>query len=411
VALPLTPARLRAITPPAIGQIEIPDGACPALRLRLSYGGKATWILGCRDSNGRARRFTIGEYPAIGLAEARERARQLRQRVRDGYDPIAEVKQRRQRMKDAVKGVGTLTALLDTYAAHNGGKLRSWGEQRRRIRDVFRAVMDKPSKEIDAETLNTIADDHASRSSANAALRYLRPVLKWAEKRGTVIKGVRRDLDVMKVTQKRTRVLDAGELRSLVRALVAAPDDPHARCLLFIMWTAARLTEATEATWGEFSGSREWVIPPERHKSNRGHRVMLPRQAAAALARWRPEDAKPNDLIFTATPSGRQAKPLTNWHRETKLLHERTGTTGWQRHDLRRSVATLAGRLGFPPHVCEALLGHLIGGSDDRIDSHLASNYNTYRYEHEAAGALQAVADELDRLAASDCDDIVRLRA
>jgi hypothetical protein len=63
----------------------------------------------------------------------------------------------------------------------------------------------------------------------------------------------------------------------------------------------------------------------------------------------------------------------------------------WQRHDLRRTTATLAGRLGHPPHAIESLLGHLIGAHDNAINAGLLATYNQIRYETEAGTALQQV--------------------
>jgi hypothetical protein len=152
--------------------------------------------------------------------------------------------------------------------------------------------------------------------------------------------------------------------------------------------------------WGEIDlAAGIWTIPPERHKSGRGLSVILPRQARQALAVWAGEQTRaPNDLVF-ASGTG---TPVGNWDRITKRLHERSGTSDWQRHDLRRTVATLAGRLGRPPHAIEAMLGHLIGSSLGDVNATLAHTYNRSRYEREAGEALQAVADALDRLVAGN---------
>jgi len=40
--------------------------------------------------NGKKRRFTVGDYPTIGLAEARLRAARLRVEILDGRDPEKE---------------------------------------------------------------------------------------------------------------------------------------------------------------------------------------------------------------------------------------------------------------------------------------------------------------------------------
>ncbi len=404
----LTPVLLRHVKPPEHGQREIADGGCLGLRLRLSQGGTMTWLLGCRDSAGRARRFTLGQYPALGLSEARELARTRRQEVRAGADPIADSRAKRQQARDAKAGIGTLSAVLDAYERLEGHKRRTWPEMRRRVASVFGELLAKPATELTGPLIQTIADAHTSRSSAGAAVRYIRPILSWAEKRGSVPRGIARDLDAGSPSGKRGRVLDDDELRRVLCALDVSPEKPHSRCLRFILWTAARLSEAAEARWGEIDfAAGVWTIPADRHKSGRGHRVLLPGQAREALARWADPKPDPRALVFTT----RSGNPIGNWDRVTKRLHRASGTADWQRHDLRRTVATIAGRLGHPPHAIESLLGHLIGSSTGDVNATLASTYNRSRYEREAGEALQGVADELDRIAAGGGANIIRLRA
>lgn len=64
------------------GRVELSDKGCEGLRLRIGMGGKKTWLLACRDQAGRMRRFFLAEHPDMGLADAREKARALRQKVK-----------------------------------------------------------------------------------------------------------------------------------------------------------------------------------------------------------------------------------------------------------------------------------------------------------------------------------------
>src|SRR5262249_30598625 len=161
---------------------------------------------------------------------------------------------------------------------------------------VFTKLLASPAGELTGPTIQGVADAHPSRSSANAAVRYLRPILKWAAKRGSVPRGLALELDAGEAASRRGRTLGRHELRRVLRALDAAPDDAHARCLRCILWTAARLGEAAGATWRELDmATGIWTIPADRHKSSRGHRIVLPRQAREALERWR-GDAPPTAL-------------------------------------------------------------------------------------------------------------------
>jgi hypothetical protein len=88
-----------------------------------------------------------------------------------------------------------------------------------------------------------------------------------------------------------------------------------------------------------------------------------------------------------------------NWDRATKAIQAQSGTAGWHRHDIRRTVASLMGDLGIAPHVIEVALGHALRSSSDGSGlSRVATTYNTSRYRDEHVDASQRLADELERL-------------
>ncbi len=95
---------------------------------------------------------------------------------------------------------------------------------------------------------------------------------------------------------------------------------------------------------------------------------------------------------------------LSNWDRETKKLQHASGTNGWHRHDLRRTVATMLGDIGVAPHVVSVVLGHA------HIAEGATAVYARSRYQREHGEALQRLADEIDRLVAGN-GNVVRLTA
>ncbi len=118
---------------------ELADVGCPGLRIRVTSTGGRSWILGARDKLGKARRFSLGSYPAMGISAAREAARAMHHKVKqEGADPIAEKRRNVAIGKQSKAGVGTLKALLDTYEAH-GSPPKSWYPGRPRVELVFRA--------------------------------------------------------------------------------------------------------------------------------------------------------------------------------------------------------------------------------------------------------------------------------
>jgi hypothetical protein len=94
---------------------------------------------------------------------------------------------------------------------------------------------------------------------------------------------------------------------------------------------------------------------------------------------------------------------LAAWDLWTKRFMAASGTSGWHRHDLRRTGATLLGELGTEPHVIESALNHA------HVSTQLASVYNRFRYGPQVADALQRLADALDGIATGGAD-VVPLR-
>lgn len=366
-------------------RIDLSDASLAGLRLRLTPSGSRTWVLACRDTHGQMRRFRLGEYPDLGIAAAREAARAMRAEVRKGADPVLEARRKRAIGREARAGIGTLKALLDLYASKKGAELKSWAECRRRIDHVFALYLAKPLATMTVGDLQMTADAHPAPQSAAAAVRYLRPILKWASAPGRDYVPVElARLAPPAIVKRRDRVLSREELGRLLPVLRAS-SRPYATAMQFMLLTLARREEVCTARWRDVDlRVGTWVI--HQPKNRQPHSVPLPRQALDLLHALRPEEAKPEALIF-ATLTG---SPLGNWDREGKALQEESKTSGWTRHDLRRTGATMLGEMGELPDIVEAALNHV------SIRSSLAATYNRSRYRPQVAAALQRLGDALD---------------
>src|SRR5262245_45301275 len=89
---------------------DFTDPDVKGLALRVTPNGSKSWAYTYRrKSDGRKRRVTLGEFPAISLHEARARASGHRAAVAEGVDPASD--------KTAIKKVETVDQLLDRYLA------------------------------------------------------------------------------------------------------------------------------------------------------------------------------------------------------------------------------------------------------------------------------------------------------
>ncbi len=368
---------------PETGRKDLSDGALPGLRLRVTAAGKAGWVLACRDQDGRMRRFQLGGWPDMGVAAAREAARELRVQIRKGADPTADRKRHRAQAKDAAQGIGTLASLVDHYGRKVGEGVKSWPESKRRIELVFAGHLQRPLASVTRMDLQMAIDGYDAAQQARGAGHALRPVLKWAVPRGFVERD-RTELHMPAKAKRRERVLTADELASLL-ATLRASRLPYAAAMQFMLLTVSRREEVVGAFWRDVDfRTGIWRIEAERSKNKIEHRVPLPRQALELLQSLGP--VSPDGLIFHSSKGGR----LTNWDRATKLVMAKSGTSSWTRHDLRRTGATMLGEMGELPHVIEAALNHTV------IQSQVATIYNQSRYRPQVAAALQRLADALD---------------
>lgn len=379
-------------------RIELADEGLPGLRFRAGTANRGTWVLACRDKFGRMRRFHIGDWPKDGLSAARDSAREMRVKVRGGADPIADAKRTRAMGREAKAGVGTLDALIKLYSTKVANKLKSWPETRRRVEMVFKDHLHQPIPAITRQDLQITADSYPSPQQASGAVNGLRPVLKWAAGRTYLTDTSLIEVRVPAAKTERDRVITREELEKLLPALFAS-DRPYAAAIRFMLLTMARREEVCSARWRDVDlVGGTWRIPADNSKNKLEHVVPLSSQAETLLRSLQRRDA--GALVFASRTGGH----LTNWDRATKVVMEASGTSGWTRHDLRRTGATMLGDMGETPEIVEAALNHVV------IKSKVASIYNRSRYRPQVAIALQRLADALDGIAAGGAE-VVPLHA
>ena len=135
-----------------------------------------------------------------------------------------------------------------------------------------------------------------------------------------------------------------------------------------------------------------WTLPAALNKSGRLHEVPLSTPAVRIL-RAIPRRSGP--YVFT---TGDGSKPVSGFGRPKAKL----APDSWRLHDLRRTFATTAARLGIAPHVVEKCLNHS-GGTIRGV----AAVYNRAGYDAEKRHALDAWAAHL--AGEPMADNVVRL--
>ena len=152
--------------------------------------------------------------------------------------------------------------------------------------------------------------------------------------------------------------MPVGEVGTFMRAL-RAQVGIGARTLEFVILTAARSGEARGATWREINlDEAVWLVPGERMKAGKEHRVPLS-DAALALLRELPRMAG-TDLVFPA-PRGGVLSDMT-LVAVTRRMEVKAVPHGF-RSTFRDWCSE---RTNYPREVAEMALAHTIG---DKVEA------------------------------------------
>ena len=349
--------------PPTNGQVDIFDAGYPGFALRVSYGGGKSWVYFYRIG-GRLRRRSLGTYPAVTLAEARQLWRDAKHQVSLGRDPgwqrasdlnfesvAREWLKRDQADKRSLKEV---TRIVEKEL------IPEWGQ--RSIRDIRRH---------DILVLSDRIADRGATTMARRVMAYVHRLFRWAKSRDLIESNPATDLPKPGREVARDRVLTDAELAAVWKAAVEIgwPYGPAAQLLIL---TGARRAEIAELKWSEIHGNTI-KLSGARTKNAEPHDMPLSEQALDVLSRM-PRIAG-SEYVF--------GKPLRSgaWS-NAKIKFSAAKIQPWRIHDLRRTVSTGMNELGTEPHIVEAVLGHTVKG--------VAGVYNRAKYEAAKRAALKA---------------------
>ena len=391
----LTQKTIAALALPA-GKTEtiVFDEDLAGFGVRVRIGGTRSWIFQYKIGN-QNRRITLGSLAALTPARARETAGDLHAKVRLGLDPAGEKTEGRARAAE------TMGAVAQSYLTYQSGHLRprSYVEVERHLLRYCKPLHGLQLVKIDRRTVAARITDVASNNGAATANRVrasLSALFSWAMRQGLCdfnpVAGTGRAPE-----QSRARVLDDGELKVIWNAL--GPDDYSAIIRLLIL-TGCRRDEVGSLRWCEVAGD-QIVLPPQRTKNNREHRIPLVGAVRAIL------DGRERDGMFVF---GRHpGKPFSGWGVSKAGLDRRIKAAGpqlpgWRIHDLSRTFRTGLGKLGVAPHIAELAINHARKG--------IEATYDKHRYEGEIKTALTLWANQVFAIVeGQDERKIVSLRA
>lgn len=350
-----------------------PVGTVAGLMLNIKPSGAKSWVL--RVMVGTKRKdIGLGGYPEVTLAAAHERARQAKDEIRKGVDPVAE----RKAKQTAIAWTFKTCALAYIEAFKPSWKNAKHGQQWENTLEtyVYPHFGDKHVKDIDTEDITkAIRPLWATKNETMVRVRNrIELVLSWAAAQGYRPKGFnpaqwRGHLDQVlpkpsKVNKRQSfEAMPIDGMYDFMQRL-RATEGTSARCLEFTILTACRSGEARGALWSEIDlDAATWSIPAERMKAGRPHRIPLSDAATkllAGLPRFKDQDGNDTDLVF---PGLGGEKPLSDM--SLTACMRRMGLTAVP-HGFRSTFTDwCAERTSYPSEVREMALAHAIGNDTE----------------------------------------------
>jgi integrase len=359
----------------------------------------------------RWRKYTLGTYPEIGLARAREGALRLRTAIIDGHDPFE--------TRALGRSCPSVRELGDTFIKrHSKVKKRSWSEDERMLTfDVVPALGDCRADlitKVDIVRLLDAIHDRGAPIQANRTLALLRKLFAWSIAEGYLqTPNPAAGIPMRAKEIARKRVLNDNELRSFWHALDGPGfDDVTADALRLELLMGARIGEITGMERTELKLDQAiplWVLPAAKAKGNLDVARPLTGVALKIVSR-RVVAAGNSSYVFVSPVTKLQPiisqAPTRALRRAGEAgcilsLPEKTiakgravaltasdraafwSEHGFRAHDLRRTARTYWAKLGVMPEIARKLLGHVPPKSD--VD---AAVYNQHAFIDEMCEAL-----------------------
>jgi integrase len=345
------------------------EGAAWTFRYR--FGGREHWL-------------TLGNFPDMPLAQAREEARQARVLLDKQQDPLAV----RRASREEQRHRGTFAELCESWfrTEIEGRALKHPGVPRRYLDKYLLPGLGRlPADDVTAADIAGLLDGLKTRAptAANDLLRFARRIFMFGLRRRILRSNPAADLtprlDAGGTERPRNRALSQDELATLFEAIRATPAFGNENLLAIRLPLAlcVRKGELLGALWQEFDleGASDsgplWRLPAARTKTGEGRAIPLVPAVVEWLRALRTLAAG-SDFVFPK----RRCDPRPRVpHMGLDTLNAALQRVEHQLkpftlHDLRRTARTHLAALGIRREVAERCLGHSLRGVEGTYDRH-----------------------------------------
>jgi integrase len=381
-------------TKPQAKIVRLADGR--GMYLEITPTGGKWWRFKYRI-DGKEKRISLGVYPDVGLADARDKREQARKLLAAGIDPAEHRKAALVALDESTEN--TFEAIAREWF---GMFSKQWvpGHADKIIRrlelNVFPWIGKRTIKAITAPELLAVLrriESRGANETAHRALQVCGRVFRFAVATGRAERDPSRDLSGALAPTKEKHlasITDLQEVGALLRAIDAYQGAWITRCALRLApLVFVRPGELRQAQWCEFDFDKsEWRIPADRMKMRVQHVVPLSTQAVAVL-----RDLQPLTGRFALAFPGVRSRFRPMSENTITAALRRMGYTGQDMtgHGFRSMASTLLNEQGWNRDAIERQLAH---GERDAV----RAAYNYAQHLPERREMMQAWGNYLEQL-------------
>ena len=373
----LTDARIRSLKRKK-ARYEVWDTE-PGFGLRIAPSGRKSFIYLYRFE-GKPRRMTLGVYPRMSLADARQEVAKAAKKLDKDVDPGAEKIAARKALRDAESFAELVDEFIRRHAKPN---LKSWKDVQHQFEvDAIPEWGKRKARNITRRDVIKLIDgimDRGAPVTANRTLALLKQVFKFGVQRDILEVSPAFLIDRPFKEKERTVVLEEDEISTFWSGLDKANMTEDVRIALKLcLVTGQRRAEVAGLTYSEINGDW-WELPENRSKNGKAHRIFL-----SPLAKRLIKQASGEDCLFPARKQANPDKivPITPAALINAISTNRDvlGDKRFTVHDLRRTVATRMAQIKIPRFDISKVLNHTEGD--------VTSRYDIYAYDPQKKAAL-----------------------
>jgi integrase len=393
--MPLTDREIRNARAPAGRVVKLSDGE--GLQLWLQPSGTRLWNLAYRF-DGKQRKLAIGPYPRISLKDARTRRDEAKRLLAEGLDPSQQ--KRIAKLAATAQNSNTFATITDELLAQKRreGKAPATIAKLEWLFGLAKPALGaRPISAIEAPEVLQVLRAVEARDRLETA-RRLRSVIgsafRFAVATGRASNdptGALRGALIAPIVRHRAAIIEPAALGELLRALDGHNGMPEVRgALQLLALTFVRPGELRRAQWAEIDLDKAvWIIPSERMKMRRPHRIPLAPQTIDVLKILRAVAGESELIVPGARGRGRPLSENTLNAALRRLGYTKDEMTA---HGFRAAASSILNECGlWNPDAIEAQLAHIEGNAVRRA-------YARAEFWDERVKMMQWWADRLDAL-------------